>query len=117
MHEQGFKKIAAKRWEFHHEKFQKGCRHLLLEIVRKKCEPSIFPAYLKASEAKNMVSAASEKYNDDDRLQLMAENEKLRRENLKMEIEIAHLKTLETKLLNWLSQYMSNNKNKVMRLC
>ncbi|CAI9783822.1 unnamed protein product [Fraxinus pennsylvanica] len=36
----GFKKTASKKGEF---------QHLLVEITRKKCKPSTFPAYLKAS--------------------------------------------------------------------
>ncbi|KAL0442770.1 UNVERIFIED_CONTAM: Heat stress transcription factor B-2b [Sesamum latifolium] len=44
----GFKKTASKRWEFQHEKFRRGCRHLLAEMRRKKCQPSAFPSYLKA---------------------------------------------------------------------
>jgi heat shock transcription factor len=47
---QGFKKTSSKIWEFKHEKFQKGYRDMLAEIRRKKCEPSVFPTYLKASE-------------------------------------------------------------------
>ncbi|KAI3466671.1 hypothetical protein Pfo_023334 [Paulownia fortunei] len=41
----GFRKTASKRWEFQHEKFQRGYRHLLVEISRKKCEPSGFPHF------------------------------------------------------------------------
>ncbi|KAB1201038.1 Heat stress transcription factor A-2c [Morella rubra] len=52
----GFKKTSSKRWEFKHEKFQKGSRHMLVEITRKKCEPSAFPAYLKASEVSSTTS-------------------------------------------------------------
>ncbi|KAH7838345.1 hypothetical protein Vadar_025204 [Vaccinium darrowii] len=112
----GFKKAASKRWEFQHEKFQKGRRHLLAEITRKKGEPSVFPAYLKASEDQ-AETATAEKRNH--RLLLMEENKNLKREREELEMQIAHFKALEMKLLGCLSQYMSNDQRaKVMRrLC
>ncbi|KAJ6396884.1 hypothetical protein OIU77_021839 [Salix suchowensis] len=56
----GFKKTSSKQWEFKHEKFLKGRRHMLVEITRKKCEPSAFPAYLKASNQENAPHAIEE---------------------------------------------------------
>ncbi|KAA8519811.1 hypothetical protein F0562_014099 [Nyssa sinensis] len=108
----GFKKTESKRWEFQHEKFQKGCRHLLAEITRKKCEPSAFPAYLKAS--KENPATATEENNC---LLLMEENKKLRKERVELQMQIAHYKTLEMKLLECLSQYMGDHQSKVRRLC
>ncbi|KAF7120777.1 hypothetical protein RHSIM_Rhsim13G0177200 [Rhododendron simsii] len=108
---QGFKKTASKRWEFQHEKFQKGARHLLVEITRKKGEPSAFPAYLKASKDVTATAAAVEEQNH--RLLLMEENKNLRREREELEMQIAHFKALEMKLLECLSQCMSNRKPKV----
>ncbi|OVA00587.1 Heat shock factor (HSF)-type [Macleaya cordata] len=95
----GFKKSAANRWEFQHEKFQKGGKHLLVEITRKKCEPSAFPTFLKASE-KHCLTALDES----NRL-ILEENEILRRENMELQMQIAQFKTLEMKLLDCLSQY------------
>ncbi|KAG5516902.1 hypothetical protein RHGRI_037585 [Rhododendron griersonianum] len=105
----GFKKTASKRWEFQHEKFQKGARHLLVEITRKKGEPSAFPAYLKASNDHTETAAVEERNH---RLLLMEENKNLRREREELEMQIAHFKALEMKLLGCLSQYMSNLKPK-----
>lgn len=105
----GFKKTASKRWEFQHEKFQKGARHLLVEITRKKGEPSAFPAYLKASNDHTATAAVEEQNH---RLLLMEENKNLRREREELEMQIAHFKALEMKLLGCLSQYMSNHKPK-----
>ncbi|XP_042940615.1 heat stress transcription factor B-2a-like isoform X1 [Carya illinoinensis] len=111
---QGFKKTSSKRWEFKHEKFKKGCRQMLAEITRKKSEPSIFPAYLKASEESSTMTAAMEETN---RQLLLKENKALRREKLELQMQIAHFKALELKLLDCLSQYMqqggNNNQNKV----
>ncbi|KAF5728675.1 heat stress transcription factor B-2a-like [Tripterygium wilfordii] len=108
----GFKKTSSKRWEFKHEKFQKGCKQLLGEITRKKPEPSAFPAYLKASEEKD--NAVEE--NKIDHVVLMEENKKLRREQLELHMQIAEYKALEVKLLECLAQYMGNHNNKVRRL-
>ncbi|KAH6775270.1 hypothetical protein C2S52_012831 [Perilla frutescens var. hirtella] len=94
----GFKKTASKRWEFQHEKFVRGLRHLLVEISRKKCDPSTFPPFLEASKARRnprMLEA------------LMEENDILRRERMELNMQISHFKTLEMKLLECLSQYMS----------
>ncbi|KAI3967643.1 hypothetical protein MKW92_040376 [Papaver armeniacum] len=95
----GFKKIAANRWEFQHDKFFKGGRHLLAEIRRKKAEPSAYPAFLKASERQpfNLLGENSNL--------LIKDNEILRRNNLELQVQIAQFKTLEMKLLDCLSQY------------
>jgi heat shock transcription factor len=98
---QGFKKTSSKIWEFKHEKFQKGYRDMLAEIRRKKCEPSVFPAYLKASE-ESSVSGMEES----NRLMLQMENKNLRREKVELEMQIAKFKALEMKLLDCLAQYM-----------
>lgn len=87
---------------------------MLAEITRKKSEPSIFPAYLKASEESSTMTAAMEETN---RQLLLKENKELRREKLELQMQIAHFKALELKLLDCLSQYMqqggNNNQNKV----
>ncbi|KAK4439937.1 Pentatricopeptide repeat-containing protein, mitochondrial [Sesamum alatum] len=94
----GFKKSASKRWEFQHEKFKRGCRHLLAEIRRKKCEPSAFPPYLKASgdrrprATEDQLSVAATPVSI---IELMEENKKLRREREELEMQIAHFKTME----------------------
>ncbi|KAI3846749.1 hypothetical protein MKX03_028265 [Papaver bracteatum] len=97
---EGFKKIAANIWEFQHEKFFKGGRHLLAEITRKKSEPSAYPAFLKASK-RQPFNVLGENKN-----LLMKDNEILRRNNLELQMQIAQFKTLEMKLLDCLSQYM-----------
>ncbi|CDO99550.1 unnamed protein product [Coffea canephora] len=113
----GFKKTASKRWEFQHEKFQKGCRHLLSEIHRKKCEPSAFPQYLKASEESNNSPSSTVEENNTTRLLLMQENQNLKKERMELQMQIAHFKTLELKLMECLSFYWDDHHNKVRRLC
>jgi len=107
----GFKKTSTKLWEFKHEKFQKGYRNMLVEISRKKCEPSVFPAYLKASEETMSAMEGS------NRVLLLKENKNLRREKLELQMQIAQFKALEMKLLDCLAQYMGDDHNKVRRLC
>ncbi|KAL2344032.1 hypothetical protein Fmac_005317 [Flemingia macrophylla] len=113
----GFKKTSSKRWEFKHEKFQRGCRHMLGEITRKKCEPSVFPAYLKSSSEENATSSTEENNQQQQQQQLMEENKNLKKERLELQMQIDECKALEMKLMACLSQYMETTQNKVRRLC
>ncbi|KAK3433105.1 hypothetical protein EUGRSUZ_D00627 [Eucalyptus grandis] len=116
----GFKKTSSKRWEFKHDRFHKGCRHRLAEITRKKCEPSVFPQFLRPSKDhhKNSNNSSSSNGNaqtsasfleEDGRVQLMEENKNLRREKMELETQIAQFKAIEMKLLDCLGQYVGNN--------
>ncbi|KAK6932563.1 Heat shock factor (HSF)-type, DNA-binding [Dillenia turbinata] len=113
----GFKKTASKRWEFQHEKFHRGHRDLLVEITRKKCEPSVFPPYLKASEEPATTSMSMEDNNTNRAILLMEENKSLRRDRSELQMQIAQYKALEVKLLDCLSHYMGNHQSKLRRLC
>ncbi|KAJ4976896.1 hypothetical protein NE237_002002 [Protea cynaroides] len=106
----GFKKVASDRWEFQHPKFRKRGRHLLVEITRKKCEPSMYPSFLKASGE----DSASD-VNENNRL-LMEENKNLRKEKSELLLQISEFKALEIKLLDCLYGYMGNH-SKVRRVC
>nr|GMD89447.1 heat stress transcription factor B-2A-like [Ipomoea batatas] len=107
----GFKKVTPKRWEFQHEKFQRGRRHLLVEIARKKAEPSAFPAYLRANyeEEDTIITSSTTTtttLSSSSRLLLMnllEENKKLRKERMELQMQIAHFKTLQMRLLECLS--------------
>ncbi|XP_023768735.1 heat stress transcription factor B-2a [Lactuca sativa] len=109
----GFKKTASKRWEFQHEKFQKGCRHLLMEMSRKKCEPSVFPTYLKPSSGEtdhhHNQTPSSSSIEEESMVLLMEENKNLKKEKMELEMQIQHFKSMETKLLDCVSHYMGNN--------
>ncbi|KAL9329337.1 hypothetical protein ACSQ67_004340 [Phaseolus vulgaris] len=109
----GFKKMSSKRWEFKHEKFQRGCRQMLGEITRKKCEPSVFPAYLKSSSEENASSSTEE----NNQQLLMEENKNLKKERLELQMQIDECKALEMKLLACLSQFMDTHQTKIRRLC
>lgn len=97
----GFKKASSKRWEFKQEKFQRGCKKLLAEITRKKCEPSVFPSYLKSSseESNNNQELRNEEL-------MVQENQDLKKQNQHLQSQIAHFKQLQTRLLQCLSHYM-----------
>lgn len=100
---------------------------MLTEISRKKCEPSVFPAYLKASdedqrsdhESTVMMSGGNGMdQGDNNRVLLLKENKNLRRERVELQMEIAQFKALEMKLLDCLAHYMGDSdNNKVRRLC
>ncbi|KAL1327145.1 hypothetical protein HN51_037233 [Arachis hypogaea] len=115
----GFKKISSKRWEFKHEKFQRGCRDMLVEITRKKCEPSVFPSYLKSSSEENAITSnnSMEENNNNSHQLLMEENKNLKKERLELQMQIAEFKSLEMKLLECLSQVMDNHQNKSRGQC
>ncbi|KAI4342983.1 hypothetical protein MLD38_027539 [Melastoma candidum] len=113
----GFKKVSSKRWEFKHDKFRRGCRHMLVEISRKKCEPSEFPTFLKpasspsSSSSTSYSQAAAVEEDNGYRLQLVEENRSLKREKTDLEMQIAQFKELEVRLLDCLGQRMNNGKD------
>ncbi|XP_047971787.1 heat stress transcription factor A-7a-like [Salvia hispanica] len=94
----GFKKIASRRWEFQHEKFQRGKRQLLLEICRKKCEPTAFPPYLKSRHRHDEKDVEAQTMRE-----LREENNNLNKEKRELEMQIAHFKALQLRLLQCLS--------------
>ncbi|GAA0174269.1 winged helix/forkhead transcription factor [Lithospermum erythrorhizon] len=109
----GFKKIASKRWEFQHEKFRRGCRHLLKEISRKRSDPSCFPQYLKSCHHENNTEEIS-----NSRLLLVEKNMNLRKEKLELQMQIAHFKNLHVKLWECISQCMAiQQQKKDRKLC
>lgn len=91
---------------------------MLVEISRKKCEPSVFPQYLKScSEENAMTNNSSLEEDNNNHELLMEENKNLKKERLELQMQIAECKALEMKLLECLSQCMDNRQNKVRRLC
>ncbi|KZV51966.1 heat stress transcription factor B-2a-like [Dorcoceras hygrometricum] len=104
----GFKKSASKRWEFQHEKFQRGSKHLLTEIGRKKCEASsAFPPFLKPN-----TYSDKRKYKSTNAPTigvLMEENKTLIREKQQLQLQIAYFKNLETELRRCLPLYTACN--------
>ncbi|CAI0468650.1 unnamed protein product [Linum tenue] len=100
----GFKKTSSKRWEFKHEKFQRGNREMLVEITRKRCEPSVYPSYLKAATNSNQEDRQSLNHE-----QLVEENSNLRKEKLELQTQLAQFKDLKVKLLDFVGHHMRNS--------
>ncbi|MFQ6666779.1 hypothetical protein Gotur_033012 [Gossypium turneri] len=125
----GFKKTSSRRWEFKHEKFQRGYKQMLMEITRKKSEPSVFPAFLKASSSSDDhqdhhhqimnggSSAVDEESTNVHRQTLMEENQNLRREKVELQTQIAQFKDLQIKLLDCIAQHTGTSDHKETRLC
>ncbi|KAG8482167.1 hypothetical protein CXB51_026820 [Gossypium anomalum] len=125
----GFKKTSSRRWEFKHEKFQRGYKQMLMEITRKKSEPSVFPAFLKASSSSDDHqdhhhqimnggrSAVDEESTNVHRQTLMEENQNLRREKVELQTQIAQFKDLQIKLLDCIAQHTGTSDHKETRLC
>lgn len=76
---------------------------MLGEIVRKKCEPSVFPAFLRSSREGDTTIVAADRENDDHML-LMEENKNLRRQKQELQTKIAQFKELHIRLLDCLGQ-------------
>lgn len=127
----GFKKTSSRRWEFKHEKFQRGYKQMLMEITRKKSEPSVFPAFLKASSSSDDhqyhhhhhqimnggSSAVDEESTNVHRQTLIEENQNLRREKVELQTQIAQFKDLQIKLLDCIAQHTGTSDHKETRLC
>lgn len=75
---------------------------MLVEIVRKKCEPSVFPAFLRSSHEGTAIMAVDQE--NGDHLLLMEENSNLRRQKLELQAQIAKFKALHIRLLDCLGQ-------------
>lgn len=86
---------------------------MLVEITRKKCEPSAFPVYLKASEESGSSNTAVAAAEENNCLLLMEENKNLRKQKLELQMQISQFKALEMKLLDCLAQNMEDHHNKV----
>ncbi|MBA0598980.1 hypothetical protein Gorai_005221, partial [Gossypium raimondii] len=91
---------------------------MLMEITRKKSEPSVFPAFLKASSSSDDhqdhhhhqimnggSSAVDEESTYVHRQTLMEENQNLRREKVELQTQIAQFKDLQIKLLDCIAQH------------
>ncbi|KAK8594562.1 hypothetical protein V6N13_015484 [Hibiscus sabdariffa] len=87
---------------------------MLVEITRKKSEPSVFPPFLKASSSSDEDHHHHIINGDDDgmsvhRQTLMEENQNLRREKVELQSQIAQFKALQNKLLDCVAQHSNNN--------
>ncbi|XP_073155729.1 heat shock factor protein HSF24-like [Henckelia pumila] len=113
----GFRKIAQNKWEFANENFKQGQQELLTEIHRRKmAPPQPQPAGMKpgnvaspacsadelgSSSTGSLDTQASARITD-----LSDENEKLRNDNQKLNLELVQTKRQCNDLISFLTQSM-----------
>ncbi|KAG0457557.1 hypothetical protein HPP92_022405 [Vanilla planifolia] len=91
----GFRKCAPDRWEFKHEKFQRGRRHQVAEIMKRKRRQSDLPSFLQAGEKCT---------SDAERMELMQENRNLQKERAELLFQIRHYSAMKEELHKRFSQ-------------
>lgn len=122
----GFRKIAQNKWEFANENFKQGQQELLTEIHRRKMAPPQPPP---GSKPGNMASPA---YSADDLpssttcsldiqtsariTDLVDENEKLRKDNQMLNLELVETKRQCNDFISFLTQSMQVEPDQISRI-